>query len=177
MGLATLTFGSDALALDPPRTAHVVQLGGGFRYGLSLDDPTPDPWGPGLGLELGYTTGDAFYFGTVFDYFFGERTQIAGLDLSANLWQLAAEGGYDFQLSEAVLVRPKLGVGAATVRVDCSNCVGIDPSTSETKLAAAPGLTAMFFAGSVILSVDTRFQMVFAEETMKALVFSFGIGF
>lgn len=160
---------------DPPRTARVVQIGAGLRYGVSLDDPFVDPWRLGLGVELGYTTEQAIYLGAVFDYFFGETRQVFDTELSANVWQLAAEGGYDFQLSDAVLVRPKLGLGMSTINVDCSgDCIG---GGSETKFAAAPGLTAMFFTSKVVLSLDTRFQMVFAEEMAKALIFSFGIGF
>lgn len=158
-----------------PRTARAVQFGVGFRYGITLDDPFLDPWRTGLGLELGYTTQQAIYFGTVFDYFFGESRMEFGTELSASLWQIAAEGGYDWQLSEAVLMRPKLGIGAATATLSCNNCIG---EGSETNFAAAPGLTAMFFTSAVVLSVDTRFQMVFADPEMaKAVILSFGIGF
>ena len=48
---------------EPPRTAGALQLGGGFRYGVDLKDSEPDPWGVGLGLELGYTLESAVYVG------------------------------------------------------------------------------------------------------------------
>ena len=166
---------------DPPRTAGALQLGAGFRYGVDLKDLEPDPWGVGLGLELGYTMGNAVYVGGVFDYFFGQagEYELAGnsWETRANVWQLAAEGGYDFQLSDGVLVRPKLGLGVSTLRVGCSgDCISAT-SESNTHFAAAPGLTTMFFPGSMVLSLDARYQMVFADEMISALIFSFGIGF
>lgn len=170
---------AEAQALEPPRTAGVLQFGAGFRYGIGLDDWEPDPWRTGLGLELGYTLPQAIYVGAVFDYFFGSTATVGGVDFSANLWQLAAEGGYDLQLSEAVLVRPKLALGMATISVECEMCaVGAAASESDTSFAAAPGLTVMFFTSAVVLSIDTRYQMVFSDPEMaKAVILSFGIGF
>lgn len=174
--LVTLAAPSPAAA-DAPRTARSVQIGAGFRYGVSLstEGEELDPWRTGLGLELGYTTLEGIYLGGVFDYFFGERRLLLGTEFKANVWQLAAEGGYDFQLSDGVLVRPKLGLGVANLNVSCSDCIVADESSSD--FALAPGLTAMFFPGSLILSFDTRYQMVFADERYDALIFSFGIGF
>lgn len=70
LALGTLMVPSEARTeeeaeVDGPRTAGVLQFAAGFRYGIALDDPAPDPWG--------------------------------------------VEGGYDLQLSEGVLVRPKAG--------------------------------------------------------------------
>jgi hypothetical protein len=154
-----------------------VQIGAGFRYGASLstEGEELDPWRTGLGVELGYTTLEGIYYGGEFDYFFGERRLLLGAELEANVWQVAAEGGYDFQLSEGVLVRPKLGLGVANLNVSCNICDVAGESSSD--FAMAPGLTAMFFPGSLILSFDTRYQMVFAEERYEAIIFSFGIGF
>ena len=166
---------------DPPRTAGALQLGGGFRYGVDLKDSEPDPWGVGLGLELGYTLESAVYVGGVFDYFFGQRVKYEVADnsweQSANLWQVAAEGGYDFQLSDGVLVRPKLGLGVAMLQASCSGDCIDDASGSSSYFAAAPGLTTMFFPGNMVLSLDARYQMVFADELASAFIFSVGIGF
>ena len=166
---------------DPPRTAGALQLGGGFRYGVDLKDREPDPWGVGLGLELGYTLESAVYVGGVFDYFFGQRVKYEVADnsweQSANLWQVAAEGGYDFQLSDGVLVRPKLGLGVAMLQASCSGDCIDDASGSSSYFAAAPGLTTMFFPGNMVLSLDARYQMVFADELASAFIFSVGIGF
>lgn len=177
LALGTLLAPSEAQA-EPPRTAGVLQFGAGFRYGIGLDDGEPDPWRTGLGLELGYTLPQAIYAGAVFDYFFGSTATVGGVDMSASLWQLALEGGYDLQLSEAVLVRPKLGLGVATISAECDGCVVGAASASDTYFAAAPGLTTMFFTSAVVLSIDARYQMVFADPEMaQAVILSFGIGF
>lgn len=111
--LGAPTLASSPAEADPPRTARAVHFGAGFRYGVSMDDPFLDPWGSGRGLELGYTTQDALYFGGVFDYFFGESRTLLGTKVGANLWQVAVEGGYDLQLSEGVLVRLSIATSAS----------------------------------------------------------------
>ncbi len=160
----------------PPRTAGSLQLSGGFRYGVMQDDADLDPWRTGLGLSLGYTTYDGLYVGGVFDYFLGETLSFGEAEVSANVWQLAGEVGYDFMLGSAVMLRPKVSAGVSTLNVECSSgCVG---DGSNSYVGVAPGLTAQFYAGPVILAVDARYQLVFADpETAKALIFSFGIGF
>lgn len=177
---AAVSFPATAHA-EPPRTAGALQLGGGFRYGVDLKDSEPDPWGVGLGLELGYTLESAVYVGGVFDYFFGQQVsyELPGRsrEVSANLWQVAAEGGYDIQLSDGVLVRPKLGLGVAMLQASCSGDCIEDTVGSSSYFAAAPGLTTMFFPGNMVLSLDARYQMVFADELASALIFSVGIGF
>lgn len=71
-------------------------------------------------------------------------------------------------------LRPPAERRGARATVDCDECIG---AGTETKLAAAPGLTTMFFPGKLVLSIDARYQMVFADEMLSALIFSFGIGF
>lgn len=161
----------------PPRTAGSLQLSAGFRYGVMQDDDADvDPWRTGLGLSLGYTTYDGLYVGGVFDYFLGETLSIGEFEVSANVWQLAGEVGYDFMLGSAVMLRPKVSAGVSTLNVECSpGCIG---DGSDSYVGVAPGLTAQFYAGRVILAVDARYQLVFADpETAKALILSFGIGF
>lgn len=175
LALGTLAFSEPAAA--QPRTANSLQLGGGFRYGQDLEDGDFNPWGLGLGLSLGYTTSNALYFGGVFDYFFGSSVDLgAGSELSGNVWQLGGEGGYDIQLIDAVLIRPKLGVGIASLNSEVCGVGCIDDSS--TYFAAAPGATLMLFFGNVTLMGDLRYQMVFADpDTLNGLIFSFGIGF
>lgn len=158
-----------------PRTAGSLNLGAGFRYGVAIDDPLVDPWKSGLGLNVGYTTSTALYVGGVFDYFFGETQRVLGTEVSANVWQIAAEVGYDVQFGEGFLLRPKLGAGVSTLNVECEACT---TEGSETYFGAGPGVTAMFFFGRVTLSIDGRYQIVFAEpETENALILSAGISF
>jgi hypothetical protein len=161
---------------EPPRTAGVLQFGGGFRYGVDMEDAGVDPWKTGLGLNVGYTTYSGLYFGGVFDYFFGETVDVLGTEVSANVWQAGGELGYDVMLGSAVMLRPKLGAGVSSFNVECSQC---EPSSeSESYFGVAPGATAQFYAGRVILALDARYQLVFADpDTLKALILSFGIGF
>lgn len=162
--LGAPTLASSPAEADPPRTARAVHFGAGFRYGVSMDDPFLDPWGSGRGLELGYTTQDTLYFGG------GVR-----LLLRRESHSPRDEGG-----SEPVAsggggrLRPPAERRGARATVDCDECIG---AGTETKLAAAPGLTTMFFPGKLVLSIDARYQMVFADEMLSALIFSFGIGF
>ena len=124
--------------------------------------------------------------GIVFDHFWESSDTVDGVKWIASLWQLGVEGGYDLQLSEGVLVRPKLGAGVATISRECDWCAIEGPqfsgwgATSHTDICfgAAPGLTTMLFTSVAVFSIDARYQMVFAKpDTTKALILSFGIGF
>jgi hypothetical protein len=63
----------------------------------------------------------------------------------------------------------------ATVRVE--TCAPGCQSESEAKLGVAPGVTGLFIWERFSLSLDGRYQMVFADETLRALIFSVGFGF
>lgn len=140
-----------------PATANSLQLGLGFRYGFNLKSG-PNPFGLGIGLDGGYTLPSAVYLGGNFDYFFGENESDSGLG------QLAAEAGYDLGLGENFVVRPKVGAGIAF-------------ADSDAYFALAPGLKLMLFTSAVSLSTDFRYDMVFADPMLNALIFSAGIGF
>jgi len=167
-----------ASAMAQPRTANVAQVGAGFRYGADLEDGDLNPWGPGLGIEIGYTFDSALYLGGNFEYFFGETVSAFGAEASVNIWQLAGVLGYDLQAGDAVVIRPKLNVGMASLMAEtCVTGFGC-ADDSETDFAMAPGATFMFFPGSVVLSLDMRYQLIFSDpETLDGIIFSFGIGF
>ena len=175
--VSTLTLPAWA---DPPATANSVQLGVGFRYGQELEDGDFNPWGTGIGVEAGYTLPNALYLGGNFDYFFGEKQETDGLSLEANIWQLMGEVGYDLGFGEGpyFVVRPKAGLGVAGLSSEsCLGNLGCE-SDSQTNFAIAPGATFMLLTKSVSLSLDLRYDMIFAEEeTLNALLFSIGIGF
>lgn len=160
-----------------PRTVNMLQVGAGFRYGIELEDGDFNPWGPGLGLDVGYTTQQQLYIGGVFDYFFGDSESGPGGSVDANIWHLGAEGGYDLG-DETVVIRPKLGLGVATIVGElCLTGFGCQDD-SETDFALTPGAQLMLFPGSVMLSLDLRYQFIFADpDTVNALIFSIGIGF
>ena len=159
-----------------PATANVVQLGLGFRYGIEMNDGDLNPWGAGLGIDAGYTLPSAVYVGGTFEYFFGGSIDSPLGEMKANAWHLLAEGGYDLGLGENFVVRPKLGVGLGNVKQEL--CSGGDcNSDSQTKLAMAPGVKLMLITPRFGLSLDTRYAMIFGDETAKALIFTVGVGF
>jgi hypothetical protein len=164
-----------------PRTANSLQLGVGFRYGINMgEDGDLNPWGTGLGLDVGYTLPNAIHIGGSFEYFFGESADVpGGLRISSNIWQLSAEGGYDVGLGDHFVIRPKVGVGIASAMVKLDNCpTGTTcGDESDTHPLIAPGATIMLFAGGFSLAVDTRYALVLADTTAKALIFSVGVGF
>jgi hypothetical protein len=167
-------------ARQGPHTAGALQFGLGFRYGAMLNDGEPNPWGTGLGLNAGYTLPVGVYLGGNFEYFFGGSAETLGFKLKSNIWQLSAEGGYDIGLGENFVIRPKIGVGIAGLKTSFENCpAALDcQGSSDTKPLVAPGATFMLFTSRISLSLDARYAMVFTDnETAKALIFSFGIGF
>jgi hypothetical protein len=166
-----------AEAADPPATANVLQFGAGFRYGVELEDGDFNPWGTGLGLAMGYTMPAAVYVGANFDYFFGDTQEFDEGEQSGNIWQLMAEGGYDVGLGKVVVLRPKLGVGLASVKGEL--CIPADECTedSSTHFAMAPGAAFLLLTENFSLGLDVRYDMIFADQTLNALIFSAGVGF
>ncbi len=164
---------------NEPASANSVQIGVGFRYGFELEEGDFNPWGPGIGVSGGYTLPQAVYLGGNFDYFFGETVDDPVLgEVSGNIWQLMAEGGYDIGLGEYFVIRPKAGLGFASLNSEV--CVEGFPcqDESETKFAIAPGATFMLITSKVSVSLDFRYDMIFAEDEMlNALIFSAGVGF
>ena len=162
---------------DPPATANSIHLSGGFVYGLEMESGDFNPWGPGLGLSVGYTLPNALYAGVNFDYFFGDSESAPGIELSANIWQLMAELGYDLGVGQEGVLRPKAGIGMASINAELC-LLDACASDSETYFAIAPGLAALYVGQSFSVGLDLRFDVIFADdETAKALIFSIGIGF
>lgn len=172
----------DAPAFAAPATAKVIQLGVGFRYGVDMTSgDTLNPWGVGLGFDGGYTLPNAVFLGGSIEYFFGEEVGDLANGASANLWQLSAEGGYDFGLGDVVL-RPKLGLGVANVHekscahtgdLTVSGCM----SDATTDFALLPAATFIAMPSGFSLTVDVRYELVFAKQTGQGLLFTLGVGF
>lgn len=175
VAVSCLTAAGNARAEAATRGAF--QFGAGFRYGIDQNEGDVNPWGTGLGLELGYTMENSFYLGGNFDYFFGESVGFPGGEIDYNVWQLSAEGGYDVGLGESVVIRPKVGLGVGSLMVDgCA--VGICDDRSDKDFLLAPGATFLLLTRSFSLSVDARYAMLFTEpELSKAVILSLGIGF
>jgi hypothetical protein len=178
LGVATL---SPALRAEPA-TQGALQLGIGFRYGVDLNDSELNPWGTGLGVDVGYTLKNAVYVGGNFEYFFGESLASGGAeDLTFNVWQWAAEGGYDVGLGDSIVIRPKLGLGSASFMG--GGCFGSDSASvcagdSQSAFALFPGATFLLLTRTFSLSFDARYELAFTDPKLsKALIFSLGIGF
>jgi hypothetical protein len=181
LSAAFVGLSSQVAAAEEPATARVLQFGAGFRYGLDFEEGDFNPWAYGLGLDVGYTLPQAIYFGGSFEYFFGSKATGAGFEIDGNIWQLTAEGGYDLGLGDAIVLRPKLGAGVASLRqhtcVDTTALGAQCDDASESDLALLPGLSFLYLGPSFSFSLDGRYEFVFAKETLNGFIFSFGIGF
>ena len=163
-----------------PHTAGAIQLGLGFRYGALLSEGDLNPWGTGLGLDVGYTLPQAVYLGASFEYFFGGSTELGlGITAKSNIWQLTGEGGYDVGLGEHFVIRPKVGFGIAGAKTSLEGCSGGVEcnSQSDTKALIAPGVRLMLFTEKISVAFDFRYAHVFSDPAAKALIFAAGIGF
>jgi len=180
LAMAAMTVTLPALA-DPPATAGAVQLGLGFRYGFEMNDGDFNPWGPGLGLDIGYTLPNALYLGANAEYFFGETVDVEGLgELKGNVWQVTAEVGYDLGLGDRVVIRPKVGLGVASLNSESCVDLGSDEvctDDSSTNFAATPGVDLLYLGEHFSLTVDVRYDLIFADPTAKAVLLSVGFGF
>lgn len=174
-GLAAACVALPAFA--EPATSGALQLGLGFRYGVEMNQGDANPWATGLGINGGYTLpAIPIYLGGNIEYFFGNKLTTPGFESKSRLWQIHAEGGYDIELTDMFVLRPKLGLGPATVTGEAC-AFGTCFSDTKTYMSVAPGATFMVFTPVIRLSFDARYELVLADETAKAFIFSAGIGF
>lgn len=150
-----------AYAADPAPTSERVQLLGGIRYGS-------DDLNFGLGARGGYTLPNNVYLGGTFDYFFGdsEESGFAGarVEASASLWLLGAEGGYDFGVSDNVVIRPFGGLGFAQANAEvCTELAGLPRQCadgSEDDVAITLGGLLHYVSGSLLVGPELRLVIV-----------------
>lgn len=192
--LACLTTPSVAAADEPPATLERFQLSVGARYGFDMESAAFDPWTAGAGIAAGYTLSQSIYVGGSFDYFQGERYYYLGdafvyqngvrresPEVGGNYYQMLAQLGYDMALSRRWVLRPKVGVGAATLDVDeCLTDVGNDINcthTIKTDTTIAPAVE-LIFVSPITLSAEVRMVMLFDSVTVKtAAIGGLSIGF
>jgi hypothetical protein len=161
--------GAPAEPVDDPSKGF--RIGALLGYGLALEDL--NPWGMGFGLQAGYDTG-IFVIGARFVYYVGATEEIPQINafgdltgtetVTINVWELSVDAGFDVALSQAVTLRPGLGIGFA------SSGRG---SSSELVAAVSPGAALLFAASdSFYVGLDARFQLVTSQpESVKALIF------
>ena len=173
---------SDPFAREPPASAGVLQLEAGFRYGFNLGDSEVGPWGPGIGLGVGYTLQSGIYLGALAEYFFGQSGRVNASDIDTNLIQLVGEAGYDFALAKHWVARGKGFVaGTRIARENCS--VGMTPGGGSCNdyayfnLGLGPGARLMYLGRRLSFSVDGRYEIVFSDPRQSAIILSAGIGF
>jgi len=152
LGLVGLSWATPSFA-DGPATEGALQIGLGFRYGAELNDGDFNPWGTGIGLEVGYTLPVLpIYVGGNAEYFFGNKIDfggtptVASTSVESHIWQLCGGG------------------------LPCQK-------NSDTKGLVAPGAKIILMFSRFQLSFDGRYAVVLSDPTAKAFIFSVGIGF
>jgi hypothetical protein len=175
---AAALFAPGTARAEPPITAGGIQLGLGFRYGFDFEEGDLNPWGTGLGIEGGYTLPSAVYIGANLEYYLGSTVEILGAEVSSNVYQLSAEGGYDLGFAERFVLRPKVGVGLAGVRSKvCPEEGGCD-SESSSELLVTPGVAFLFLGERFSFSADVRYAVIFSDpEPLNGVLLTLGIGF
>jgi len=176
-------------AFAAPPTLERVQIELGARYGLALESLDYNPWGGGLGGAIGYTLDKAIYLGASFDWFQGEEIEYPDpaarypdpIYVGGNYWQALVWGGYDMELSDSFVFRPKVGVGMSTSTLrDCNLLIDDEIECLKTiqgKTSIVPS-AQLIFVSPVTLSLEGRFVMLFDSVTIKtALVGGVSIGF
>jgi hypothetical protein len=155
--LLSLFLAASAHAEESPTAGHgsvAGLLGYGFKDGVDL----------GLGVRGGYTLPMNLYLGGTFVYHLGKSESTPFGDVSTHLYYLGVEGGYDIKV-DPVVIRPYLGLGAATAKVGVPG-FGFggfaSPATSaaSTKLGVWPGATLLYPIGRAFVGGDARFLIV-----------------
>jgi hypothetical protein len=160
----------------PDPGAKGLGIGVLLGYGISLESGA-NIWSAGFGLQGNYDTG-VFVIGARFVYYIGSsadrqiRSDFQGItrteSVTANLWELSVDLGFDIDLSPAVTLRPGLGIGFASVAVG---------NTSNVFGAFSPGAALLYdVSPSFYIGLDARLQIVTATQTAKGLVFLGAIG-
>ena len=192
---------SEVTSLSAPSSAESftvgrVQVEGGLNYGLYLGDTAvdiPTPYGVGVHARAGYTLEPGVYLGAESNYFFGATQrfpELGDVEGSLSVFQLGAEVGYDVPLGSALVVRPKVGAGAATVTIEV-DVEGVKGHIRETGLALAAGGQILLGWDPVFLTAEARYTRlsinteklqetpgieVQDQQQLDGLLFSAGIG-
>jgi hypothetical protein len=154
-----------------PFTRRTKSFIGSLEYGAFVGaEGAPNPYSVGLNARAGLTLDSDVYVGGMFEYFFGGSA--GGTDGSA--LQFMVEGGYDLALSPTAILRPKLGAGLSHITFSASGGDTTE-SLSASKLAVAPAVQAVISAGSVLLALEARFNLVLDADA-NGLILGAGVG-
>jgi hypothetical protein len=133
-------------------------VGNGFKDGYNL----------GIGARAGVTLPMSVYVGGTFVYHLGKSEH----DVTANLWYLGAEGGYDLDVGP-LTIRPYLGLGYTHFMVSAPDvclagqCVSVEPI--DGKFSLWPGATAIVGLGGWFVGADLRYVVVTGADDANAL--------
>ena len=170
---------TDKPQLKSPFTAGKSQLGASFDFGLTTghdDISAANPYGFGLGADLGHTLEKGMYFGAEFNYFFGTTQQGSGVESTTNVVQYGVEFGFDAGVSADVVMRPKLGIGVATAGTE-QNGDDFVASDSTGGLFVPVGLALLCSVGNGgIIGGDFRYGISLDDADLNGLLFSLGAG-
>ena len=201
--LLSVLLAPGPLRAEVPFTAKKAQFGLGPNYGFYIgdDEEIPNTHGPGVHVVAGYTLDPSVYLGGEFNYFLGgtERQVYSGVDteITWTMMQFGAEVGYDLALGLDWVLRPKIGVGYASVDIeifaaDVFGSSDFRDTESYGGLVVPLGLEALYSLSelwflaakfrygytSIIVDVyDQNFQKV-GETTKRAngIVLGAGVG-
>ncbi|MFQ3599614.1 MAG: hypothetical protein SNJ66_14875 [Chloroherpetonaceae bacterium] len=165
-----ITFAAVALiALSVVSTDANAQLKGEAMLGYGFDDA----FRLGIGVRAGkdglIESQKQIYIGGVFAYHLGKSEGAGDSKVSANVWYLGGDVGYNIPLEgQSFTLRASSYIGIANVSVTTS--VPQDPflgggggstSSSSSELMIAPGATAFFPLGNgLTFGADARFFII-----------------
>ncbi|MFC1642951.1 outer membrane beta-barrel protein [Myxococcota bacterium] len=166
--LVALGFAWGTLALatcaaaQVPFTEKQVQLSVGLSYGVYLGNTTediPTPYGLGLAAKGGFTFDPSVYLGGELNYFFGATRRFpeyGDVEGSLSVLHYGAEAGYDVGLGRSLVLRPKFGIGSATVTAEAT-VEDVTDDISQSGLAATVGVQALGGGETWFLTVEARY--------------------
>ncbi|HEY3256822.1 MAG TPA: hypothetical protein VGJ91_22860 [Polyangiaceae bacterium] len=152
---AVMLLGAASAHAEAAPTAGHASVAGLVGYGFK------DGVNFGLGLRGGYTLPMNVYLGGTFVYHFGKSESTPVGDISTKLFYYGVEGGYDIAAGP-VVVRPYVGLGAATAKGTIPAIPGFsaETSVSDTKFGFWPGATVLYPLGPAFIGGDARFLIV-----------------
>ncbi len=162
----SMLFAAAASTLYAP-TASAM----GPSAGLLVGNGFQDGYNIGIGARGGLTLPMNLYVGGTILYHLGKTESTAAGDVTANIWYLGGEGGYDIGVGP-LTVRPYLGLGYANLRVSTPDFCGLGTcvggSNSEGKLAFWPGVTGLVGIGNIFVGADLRYVLLVDVEDGNA---------
>lgn len=168
---------TEEVEAPPDPGAKGLGIGGLIGYGLSLESGA-NLWSAGFGLQGNYDLG-VFVIGLRFVYYIGGSEEVPKIDVfqvqtgtetvSANIWELSLDLGFDIDLSKAATLRPGVGIGFASAS---------GGSSSKLYGAFSPGVALLYdVSESFYIGLDARLQVVTAQpQAQKGLIFLGAIG-